>query len=109
VRLTSSEHDSVGQTKLLIPLAFALAIPVRVAVFVAIVLHAQSRRGTTQELGILLLGMLGQAEPQLRHGEPVRLGLKGGRFLRQLEAALRTRPEFVGKFHLSYHPSVGIY
>src|SRR4051812_19423649 len=53
--------------------------------------------------------MLSQAEPKLRHREPVGLGFKGGRFLRELETALRPRPEFVGKFHLSYHPFFRIF
>jgi hypothetical protein len=53
--------------------------------------------------------MLGQAEPKLRHGEPVRLRLKRGRILCQLEAALRPRPEFFGKFHRSYDPSLPTY
>ena len=84
-------------------IVLAVAVAVRVAVFVAVVVTAKLRRGATQESGVLLLGMLRQAEPKLRHGQPMGLSFKRGRFLRQLEAALRPSPEFFGKFH--YHPA----
>ena len=92
----------------MVAVALAVPAPVRVAVFVAVLRRAQPRRAITQEHGVLLLGMLREAEPKLRHGEPVSLRFKRGRFMRQLKTALRPHPEFFGKFHLAYHPVVCI-
>ena len=80
----------------------ALLVPVfvavRLAVFVA-VLAVFRRYLATEKHGVLFLGVLGEAEPQLRHGEPMSLRLKRRRFLRELEAPLRSGPEFFRKFH----------
>lgn len=56
--------------------------------------------GLGQELRVLLFCMLGEAEPELRHREPVGLRLQCGRFLRKLQAALGPCPEFFREFHV---------
>ena len=79
-------------------LLVAVFVAVGLAVFVA-VLAVFRRYLAIEEHGVLFLGVLGKAEPQLRHGEPVGLCLKRRRFLRELEAPLRSGPEFFRKFH----------